>query len=152
MNNPCLFCARPIEPKDYVGSQSYWHIIVNRNQNYLGKTMLVLKRHEIDVTALTTSEQTEFWQLLAHTRKALDLLFQPDHFNYAFLMNQDAHVHLHLIPRYRTSREFAGLKFTDDHFGEHYQLTENIVSIKVRQTLAEKLRAWIPNLISECQE
>ena len=152
MNNPCLFCTNRAEAKDYVGSRSYWHMIINRNQNYLGKTMLVLKRHEIDVTALTTNEQIEFWQLLAHIREALAILFQPDHFNYTFLMNQDPHVHLHLIPRYKTFREFAGLKFTDGHFGEHYQLTENIVPIEVRQKLAEELRTLIPNLILERQE
>lgn len=152
INDSCLFCANRAEPKDYVGSRSYWHILINRNQNYLGKTMLVLKRHETDVAALTADEQIEFWQLLAHIHSALAMLFQPDHFNYAFLMNQDTHVHLHLIPRYKTSREFARLTFTDSHFGKHYQLTENIVPIEVRQKLAEELRARIPNLIIERRE
>jgi diadenosine tetraphosphate (Ap4A) HIT family hydrolase len=31
---------------------------------------------------------------------ALDQAFQPDHYNYAFLQNQDRHVHLHVFPRY----------------------------------------------------
>lgn len=46
--------------------------------------------------------------------------FQPDHFNYAFLQNQDHHVHLHVIPRYATSRTFAGLVFTDPDYPDHY--------------------------------
>lgn len=146
MNKSCLFCSNRTEPKDYVGSRSYWRVLINRNQNYLGKTMLMLRRHETDVTALTAEEQMEFWQLLADVRKALGILFQPDHFNYAFLMNQDAHVHLHVIPRYKASRDFVGLTFVDEHYGDHYQLTENLVPIEIREKLAEELRTRIPNL------
>jgi diadenosine tetraphosphate (Ap4A) HIT family hydrolase len=105
--------------------------------------MLVLLRHETDVTSLTESEQVEFWQLLALVHKALSTLFQPDHFNYAFLMNGDPHVHFHVIPRYATSREFAHLIFTDSQLGEHYQLLDNIVDVKVRQILADALRAHL---------
>lgn len=151
MNESCFFCTNRIEPKDYVGSGSYWHVIINRNQNYLGKTMLVLKRHETDVTALTAEEQIEFWQLLADVHKALGMLFQPDHFNYTFLMNQDAHVHLHVIPRYKASRDFAGLTFADERYGDHYRLSENLVPIEVRKKLAEELRTRIPNLVFQRQ-
>lgn len=149
MDESCLFCANGTEPKDFVGPRVHWRVIVNRNQNHLGKTMLVLKRHETDVAALTPEEQREFWPLLADMRHALEMLFQPDHFNYAFLMNQDAHVHLHIIPRYKTPREFAGLTFVDESFGEHYRLSENIVPPEVREKLAAELRAQIPNLKQE---
>ena len=136
---------------DYVGSGSHWYVLVNRNQNYLGKTMLVLERHEIDIAALTAAEQTEFWQLLADVRNALSILFQPNHFNFAFLMNQDAHVHLHVIPRYKASRDFAGLTVVDERYGDHYELTENLVSIRVREKLAEELRTRMSNLVFQHQ-
>jgi diadenosine tetraphosphate (Ap4A) HIT family hydrolase len=60
-------------------------------------------------------------------------------------MNGDRHVHFHVIPRYATSREFAGLVFTDGHLGEHYQLRRNIVDGKVRHNLAEVLRSLRPD-------
>jgi diadenosine tetraphosphate (Ap4A) HIT family hydrolase len=141
---PCVFCDHRIPPTDYVSTWSYWQVIINHNQDYLGKVMLVLLRHETDVTSLKEAEQDEFWQLLAVVRKSLLTLFQPDHFNYAFLMNGDHHVHFHVIPRYATSREFANLIFTDGQLGEHYQLRDNIVDVKVRQNLAEALR---PHLV-----
>ena len=144
-DNPCVFCDHLIVPTDYVCTWSHWQVIINHNQDYLGKVMLVLLRHETDVTALTGAEQVEFWQLLAVVRKALSALFQPDHFNYAFLMNGDRHVHFHVIPRYSTSRQFAGLVFTDGQLGEHYQLRDNIVDGKVRQILAEALRDHLPD-------
>jgi len=137
----CVFCDHLIVPTDYVCTWAHWQVIMNHNQDYLGKVMLVLIRHETDVTSLKKPEQVEFWRLLASFRKAISALFQPDHFNYAFLMNGDRHVHFHVIPRYSTSREFAGLTFTDGQLGEHYQLRDRIVDEKVRKELADVLRA-----------
>ena len=147
IDTSCVFCDHLIAPTDYVNTWSYWQVIINHNQDYLGKVMLVLVRHETDVTSLTEAEQVEFWQLLTVVRKALSTLFQPDHFNYAFLMNGDRHVHFHVIPRYATAREFADLIFTDGQLGEHYQLRDNIVDVKVRQTLADALRAHLQDLM-----
>jgi len=152
MIRACSFCDDRIDPRDEVVARAYWRVIMNRNQNYLGKTMLVLKRHETEVTALTPAEQSEFWQLLSDVRRALEIFFQPDQLNYAFLMNQDAHVHLHVIPRYKAAREFAGLHFTDAHFGEHYQLTQNVVPLQVREQLALELRALIPKVALPTQD
>ena len=129
-----------VDPRDVVGSWEHWHVVVNHSQNYLGKVMLVLRRHETDVTNLTPAEQAELWRLLLEVKIALIGAFQPDHFNYAFLMNQDAHVHLHVIPRYAESQSFAGLTFSDGRLHEHYELTSRIVPIAVRQGIVLVLR------------
>ena len=60
------------------------------------------------------------------SRWKLTSCFQPDHFNYAFLMNKDAHVHLHIIPRYRGQRAFAGVEFQDNDNITNRQLPEHI--------------------------
>jgi diadenosine tetraphosphate (Ap4A) HIT family hydrolase len=129
-----------IDPRDLVGTWDHWHVVVNHNQNYLGKVMLVLRRHELDATNLLPVEQTELWRLMREVKIALVGAFQPEHFNYAFLMNLDAHVHMHVIPRYTAEREFAGLLFDDGQVGEHYQLTRNVVPPAVRQQLVFALR------------
>ncbi len=97
-----------------------WTLILNDNQATLGRVFCYLKRAETDVTALTPDERESLWAFLAEAKTALTALFAPDHFNFMFLMNMDAHVHMHLYPRYRSPREFAGQTFTDDHFGGHY--------------------------------
>ncbi len=145
-NDACALCAFDNSSNDWVTTWTHWKLIVNHNQNYLGKVMLVLKRHTTDVTALTDAEQTEFWLALDTTRAALTDAFHPAHFNYAFLMNQDAHVHLHIIPRYATSCEFAGQVFSDGHLGEHYALTSHIVSPEIRSAVARLLQAKGLNL------
>jgi diadenosine tetraphosphate (Ap4A) HIT family hydrolase len=137
----CSDCANfHIDPRDLVGSWEHWHVVVNHNQDYLGKVMLVLRRHATDVTALTPAEQAEFWSLLGDLKTALLGAFQPDHFNYAFLMNLDAHVHMHIIPRYARPQVFAGAAFEDGQLGEHYDLTSRIVPIELRQAVAQALR------------
>ena len=52
--------------------------------------------------------------------RALVAAFQPDHFNYAFMQNQDRRVHCHVIPRYAGTRSFAGMEFTDPDYPGHY--------------------------------
>jgi len=130
-----------IDPRDLVGTWEHWHVVVNWSQNYLGKVMLVLRRHTTDVTALTLGEQSELWRLLGDVKTALLGAFQPDHFNYAFLMNLDAHVHMHIIPRYAQPRVFAGMTFTDGQLGQHYDLGSRIVPVELRQMVALALRS-----------
>jgi diadenosine tetraphosphate (Ap4A) HIT family hydrolase len=129
-----------IDPRDLVGTWEHWHVVVNHNQNYLGKLMLVLRHHATDVTDLTPDEQAELWRLLGAVKTALLGAFQPDHFNYAFLMNLDAHVHMHIIPRYAQPQVFAGMTFTDGQLGQHYDLGSRIVTVAQRQTIALALR------------
>jgi diadenosine tetraphosphate (Ap4A) HIT family hydrolase len=137
----CSGCDKfHIDPRDLVGSWEHWHVVVNHNQNHLGKVMLVLRRHATDVTALTANEQAGLWRLLGDVKAALVGAFQPDHFNYAFLMNLDAHVHLHVIPRYAQSRVFFGRTFTDGRLGEHYDLGSQIVPVELREMIARTLR------------
>jgi diadenosine tetraphosphate (Ap4A) HIT family hydrolase len=75
--------------------------------------MICLNRHDEDICNLRQEEISELWEIIRKVKVALLDCFQPDHFNYAFLMNKDAHVHLHVIPRYRQDHLFAGIKFQD---------------------------------------
>ncbi|HUT15279.1 MAG TPA: HIT domain-containing protein, partial [Anaerolineae bacterium] len=86
---------------------------MNRNQNKLGKCMICLRRHDEDICNLSNREVRELWAVIRRVKAALESCFQPGHFNYSFLMNQDAHVHLHVIPRYHDMRVFAGFEFHD---------------------------------------
>lgn len=107
----CVLCEPLTE--DEVYTAEFWRVIVNYNQNKLGKVMVVLRRHDEDICNLTDEEVLELWAVLGRLKSALVSLFQADHFNYSFLMNLDAHVHLHVIPRYCSARSFAGIEFED---------------------------------------
>jgi diadenosine tetraphosphate (Ap4A) HIT family hydrolase len=115
----CVLC-RPRLETPVVRRSRYWRIVINRNQNLLGKTMIVLVRHEEPVTALSPEEWSELQTELRWLTGQLRHAFSPDHFNYAFLQNSDRHIHLHVIPRYARPRSFAGCEFSDPDYPGHY--------------------------------
>ena len=114
----CPLCEPGLGPVIHEGR--YWKVVVNHNQNLLGKWFLSLKRHSETVTTLGSEEWHELHVLLTRTTEILRRAFKPDHFNYVFLQNQDRHVHLHVIPRYASPREFVGLSFRDTGWPGHY--------------------------------
>lgn len=120
MGSSCPLCGPALAP--VLREARFWRVVLNRNQNLLGKTMLVLGRHVEDVTQLMPAEWEELHAMLGWTKRCLDMAFHPDHFNYAFLQNVDRHVHLHVIPRYAGPREFAGASFDDLDYPGHYRV------------------------------
>lgn len=119
-----------------------WQVRLNYNQNLLGKLLIALKRHEEQVTKLSTAEWLELHSQVQRCTERLRRAFAPDHFNYAFLQNQDRHVHLHVIPRYATPRNISGLVFEDPDYPDHYAPgRERRVSPDVLDALAQSLKA-----------
>jgi len=140
----CVLCAPDLGP--IVDESEHWRLVLNRNQNLLGKCFLVARRHREDVPELASGEWIDLRQQLARATEMLRLAFQPDHMNYAFLGNQDRHVHMHLIPRYAGSRRFGGEMFTDPDFPDHYAVPGPIrlLDPDLFAALAEQLRDHVP--------
>ena len=123
-----------------VHQSQYWRVAINRNQNLLGKLLISLLRHEEAVTALTADEWSDLHAEIRWATGRLRLAFAGDHFNYAFLQNQDRHVHLH-VPRYASPRALAGETFTDTSYPGHYVLgTEKLVGPDVIDRIDRALR------------
>ena len=105
MSQECALCR---ELEHTIARSSHWTVALNVNQDRLGKCIVVLRRHATDALNLAADELQELWEVARALREALQDAFRPDHFNYMFLMNQDAHVFLHVIPRYRRVVTFEG--------------------------------------------
>jgi len=120
MTSHCALCATELQTP-VVRESRFWRTAVNRNQDLLGKMIICLLRHEESVTALTTDEWKELHEEVRWTTNRLQQAFAPDHFNYAFLMNMDHHVHLHVIPRYVGTRTLEGAEFSDPAYPGVYQ-------------------------------
>ncbi len=139
----CPLCSATLAPQ--IAVSPFWRLILNRNQNLLGKCFLVLRRHDEAVPNLTADEWLDLHWMLSAATSALQGAFQPDHFNYAFLQNQDRHVHLHIIPRYAAPRTFAGLTFDDPDYPAHYAVPApaRLLPTVMLDALAECLHnAW----------
>jgi len=125
-----------------ISESQFWQLVLNRNQNLLGKCFLVTRRHIETVPALDLEEWYDLRIQISRTTNMLLDIFQPDHFNYAFLQNQDRHVHLHVIPRYSSPRTFRSLVFADPNYPGHYSVPAAIRTLpdNVVQELADTFR------------
>jgi diadenosine tetraphosphate (Ap4A) HIT family hydrolase len=110
-------CGLCHEARWQVWAHPYWSLYLNDNQNLLGKVLLALNRHCESVLEVTLDEWMQLRVEVRDAQLTLDRLFRPDRYNLMFLMNLDRHVHLHVVPRYRTARTYAGEVFDDPDFG-----------------------------------
>ena len=134
MEQDCFLCQARFETPVIRASQ-LWVTFINRNQNLLGKTVIALRRHEEEVAGLTLQEWTELRDDVRWVTKRLRQAFAPDHFNYSFLINLDAHVHLHVIPRYVGTRRLAGVEFTDPDFPDSYRASPGAAEVTSRAVI-----------------
>ena len=109
-----------------IARSEHWDLILNHNKNLLGKVMLVLRRHAQSVTDLTPEEWPELHTEVRRVTCAIAECFRPDHFNFAFLQNQDRHVQLHVIPRYASARSFGGQRLEDPDYPDHYAVPSRV--------------------------
>ena len=129
-----------LAPSSLVEETPFWTIAVNRNQCLLGKLILVARREVLRVDQLTNEEWSSLHVQIGRMRGALDESFSPDQINYAFLMNQDAQVHLHVVPRYRSARQWNGLVFEDPCFGQVFGTEQRVLAPPQLATLAQEIR------------
>jgi diadenosine tetraphosphate (Ap4A) HIT family hydrolase len=138
--------AMPIEllPESVISDGRFWTAAVNRNQNLLGKVLLVARREVHAVTDLDRDEWTDLHDEVRWICAALDALFQPDQYNHAFLMNIDSQVHLHVVPRYRSPRQWDGKTFDDPHVGELFGTEQRVLERDELARLAAAIRDRLP--------
>lgn len=125
----------------------YWDLYLHENQSYLGRTFLLLKDKKMqgDFLDIKKAAQDEFFLIGTQVKNALNTLFQPDKMNYAALSNTSPIIHVHLIPRYQTDREFYGTVFKDERWGKNYAPYDKSFSIdeslilKIRDTIKHSL-------------
>jgi diadenosine tetraphosphate (Ap4A) HIT family hydrolase len=55
-------------------------------------------------------------------------------------MNLDAQVHLHVIPRYATAREWHGQVFDDRHWGDAFRHEQRAMERTALAALAAEIR------------
>jgi diadenosine tetraphosphate (Ap4A) HIT family hydrolase len=141
MGNRCSLCGPLATP--ILRDARFWRTALNRNQNLLGKLIVVLRRHEELVASLSPEEWAELQDQLIWASDRLRAAFAPDHFNYAFLQNEDRHVHLHVIPRYASPRHVAGREFVDPDYPDHYRVPapENRVGRDVLEAVHAQLQS-----------
>lgn len=117
----CEFCREKFD-HTIIKEYNNWTLQLFLDQQYLARTLIKLDRHIVDFFNIKEEERKELFQIIVpEVKTALNQLFDPDLYNYASLGNDCRHLHLHLIPRYSSEREFMGQKFVDQDWNSHYK-------------------------------
>lgn len=132
-----------------IKSYTHWEVYLHENQCYLGRVFVLLKDKDTgkidDFLGIEGNIRDEFFHIGAKIKTALQILFRPDKMNYAALSNVSEKIHVHIIPRYKESREFDGIVFQDVRWGQNYApydrtfVTQESVLFKLRDILKAHL-------------
>jgi len=116
---PCgCFNSFKNQDVDFIKEYDHWFLILNHEQGFLGRCILILKNHKIDEIEVTDEEALEKHTIYCLWRNAIKKAFSPDKINQAQLGNEEhvhkGHLHWHFVPRYRRPIHFTGREFQSD--------------------------------------
>ncbi len=128
----CFFCEQLLEQKDGVVTETEsWRVLVSRDQGYLGRCMVIPKRHIDRKEELLEEEVLELHYLQVDLENAVSQTLGARMCNWTQLGNHayrevdpKPHLHYHMRPRYAEAVEFQGRRFEDPAFGEMYDLDQ----------------------------
>lgn len=95
----CVLCETP-------GGELLWagelaRVVLVDEPAYPGFTRVICQRHVKEMTDLATLDRTELMNLVWLVESVQRTMLSPDKINVAALGNMVAHVHWHVIPRWR---------------------------------------------------
>lgn len=83
----------------------HWKLYLHQNQAYLGRCYLWARREaDVSLAGATTEEFLELRVLSQGIESVLGNLFNPNFFEYHQMGNEAPHLHVHIVPRYKSSR------------------------------------------------
>lgn len=150
----CEFCGLSEEEKKWLLTETkHWVIYLADVQDYLGRSIIVSKRHCESLSELTTDEWQDLQVVIKSFEKMLKNEMSATMFNWSCLMN-DAykqkepcpHVHFHVRPRYEAPISVGEMTYVDEDFAHHYnnQAKSKVMSEVVGQVFA-RLKGNISN-------
>ena len=126
----CDWCNLSEEDKRFqVYESRFWSVFLSDEQDYIGRCILVLKRHCGSMSELTDEEWVELRDLVRKVETGLKTILGATLFNWSCLMNNfykesnpNPHLHIHVRPRYDKPLMLNGNTYIDSEFGHHYAL------------------------------
>ncbi len=124
----CEWCNLSKEDRKYLLSDTrYWNVYLADEQDYIGRGIIILKRHCSSLPELTNDEWMELFPIIKKYEKCVKTVFGAELCNWSCLMNNFykspepcPHLHIHVRPRYKNPVVINGNTYLDHHFGHHY--------------------------------
>ena len=145
----CSWCNLFEKDKQFqVYESKSWSVFLADEQDYIGRCILILKRHCASLSELTTDECGELFNIVCKVEACLKKVLGATLCNWSCLMNSfykdstpNPHLHIHVRPRYDKPIIINGNIYTDNEFGHHYALNKNgKLSAKDREEFFTQLK------------
>ena len=138
------------DPRDkYIESlireYSNWSVEVAVRQHTLGSLVIWAHREIERIADLSAEELLELKEVMKDVEAAISKspAFKADRFNYLQLGNHTHHLHIHVIPRYKTARTLLGKTWRDNRWGNPPEyIFEESDWIHVREVKRLLLEHW----------
>lgn len=100
-------------PATLIKEYQHWVILLRPQQATLGALILACKEPVLGFGEVSADAFAEMGLVTSELEVCLKTCFAYDKINYMLLMMIDPHVHFHVLPRYKETREFGGVRFAD---------------------------------------
>lgn len=144
INNCCDIFQIFGEEENLIKEYKHWNLLIRNRNTSLGNCVAITKRHLESFSEITPEEMQEFAQVVKDIERSLKIAFNYDKINYLMLMMKDKHTHFHILPRYQTARNFAGVEWIDDFFPDPLVQKHEPVSKEVLQKVKEEIINHLP--------
>jgi len=148
----CVWCNLSEEDKRYlVYENEFWSVFLSDEQDYIGRCILVLKRHCSSMSELTEYEWENLHMLICKVETCLKTVLGATLCNWSCLMNNfykesepNPHLHIHVRPRYDEPVMVNGHTYIDSEFGHHYAVNKSgIISVEDKKEVFTRLKEWM---------
>lgn len=104
----CFYCTD--EYKGYmkeVCKMQVSTVYLNNEQEYLGRCTVVLNSHKTELFQLDDEERNRFMSDVAMVAEAVKNEFAAEKINYAVYGDIDSHIHFHVVPKHKNSKNWG---------------------------------------------
>ena len=148
----CDWCSLKEEDKrSLVYESTSWSVFLADEQDYIGRCILVLKRHCGSLSELTDDEWEELHRIVRKLETGFKTVLGAALCNWSCLMNSfykepapDPHLHIHVRPRYDRPVTVNGNTYADTEFGHHYAIRKSgSIPVQDRREVFRLLKEWM---------
>ena len=107
----CPFCDIELIKDTLIEESNEFLIVLNKYPFNPGHLLIIPRNHVEDIDDLTELEFINLFSLLKQFKNILKKIYQPHGFNVGLNLGESAggsveHLHVHVVPRYRTELNF----------------------------------------------
>lgn len=103
-NNGCMYCEQGVKLDELMISVcelTYTRVYLVKNQNYVGRCVVVYKNHVHEMFEISQEERNGYFFELSLVSKVINDMYGAAKMNYGIYGDNVPHLHCHVIPKQR---------------------------------------------------